>query len=98
MIEHLEFRKSMAEKGYEYTPDQAKILFNIGESFLLECADKERKNPDILDECRVILNSSAEQKKIIAQFKSKGIKKTRKDVIDLVKLLMQGVKIVNATY
>jgi len=94
MIEHLRFRNSMAEKGHEYTPSQAKVIFNIGERFLRECADRERQNPNILDECRTILNSSVEQNKIIAQFKAKGIKKTRKDVVSLIKILMYGVKTV----
>lgn len=84
----------MAEKGYEYTPSQAKVIFNIGESLLSQCVDQKRKNPNILNEYREILNSSAEQKKIIAQFKNIGVKKTRKDVVDLVKILMHGVKVI----
>lgn len=87
MDDVLAFRNTMAESGYEYTPEQAAKTMKATEAFRQGIHDSCRENPE---QYEMLIDMSLEDKQAICQqFAEQGQEVTLEELDGLVGLVLE---------
>jgi len=84
MDDILYFRRMMAEQGFERTPAEAVEVHDAGETFIEQCENQLRANPNALEEVQGVRPE---------EILDMGIEMTLEEATDVLDIYCEGLKI-----